>query len=106
MTGAPLDPWATESGGSDPLEEGRQLLDGLGDIHRREEWGRSFLALDRLDDREKTCILIAAMFERARALDAEDRGRRSDERWMRRRRLARAVRASWWAFGLEWRRGR
>ena len=105
MTG-PVDPWATENGGSDPLEEGRQLLDALGDIHRGEAWGKSFEAMDRLTDRGKTCIVIAATSERARKLDAEDRRRRADGRWLRRGRFSRIARFTWAALLHEWRRGR
>ena len=106
MSGAPLDPWATEGGGSDPLEEGRQLLDALGDIHRAEAWGKSFEAMDRLSDREKTCIVMAATFKRAADLDAEDSRRRTDARWLRRGRVSRTARFTWAALLHEWRRGR
>lgn len=105
MTG-PADPWATESGGSDPLEEGRQLLDALGDIHRAEAWGKSFEAMYRLTDRERMCVVIAATSERASRLDAEDSRRRTDARWLRRGRVSRTARFTWAALLHEWRRGR
>lgn len=101
MTGGPDDPFLTNDGKVDPLAESARLLDALGELKRTEGYGPAFLALDTLEEVELRAVALAAMFERASDLDAEDRKRGVDERWARRRRLSRACRLAWAAFRLE-----
>lgn len=105
MSDAPLDPFLHE-GRIDPLAEGDRLLDALGEVKRASTYADAFRALDALDATSLKAVGLAAMFERARKLDAEDGRRRKDERWLRRGRLYRTARFTWAALLHEWRRGR